>query len=74
MSFNRIALNYVNSMEFQHRLKLVKEHEDISKRLSHLERRYNIDKISDPVEAKEVKQEIEKSYKRLKEILDELSF
>jgi len=74
MQSNRIAQKHLNSIDFQHRLKLTVEHGKLSKSLEHLERRYNIDKISDPVEAQEVKQEIEKIHIRLKEILADLSF
>ena len=75
MDLKRVALNYSKlALEFPERIKLVKEHETLSGNLEHLEKRYNIDKISDPAHAIEVKEEIKKAQERLKEILDKLSF
>lgn len=75
MNLKRVAFNFSKlALDFPERMKLVKEHETLSGNLEHLEKRYNIDKISDPAHAMEVKEEIEKAQKRLKEILDKLSF
>ena len=75
MSKPKIVLSkFLISKEFQNRLKLVAEHKDLFSKLEHLEKRYNIDKISDPAEALEIKKEIMDIQDRLKEILDKLSF
>ena len=72
----RVALNYQARLvlDFPERMALVKEHEELVKKLEHLEKRYNIDKVSDPALALEVKEEIKKSQNRIKDILDKLSF
>ena len=71
-----VALNYLSrlAMEFPERMKLVKEHEKLVDYLEHLEKRYNIDKLSDPQHAQEVKAEIKKAQDKIREILDKLSF
>jgi hypothetical protein len=76
MNSKRVALQYLTklALDFPHRIKLVKEHGDIVENLEHLERRYNIDKISDPAYAQEIKKEIKEAQDRVKEILEELSF
>jgi hypothetical protein len=72
----KVALNYLSrlAMEFPERMKLVNEHERLVEQLKHLEKRYNIDKISDSPHALEVKAEIRKAQNRIREILDKLSF
>jgi len=76
LNSKKIALNYLRRLaaDFPERMRLVKEHEELSKRLVFLEKRYNIDKISDPDQAKEVMEDIEKIQERIKEILEKLSF
>jgi len=74
----RVAFRYLSlcakEISFPDRMKLVKEHEGLVKDLEHLEKRYDMDKISDVSLAQEVKNEIEKKQDRIKKILEELSF
>jgi hypothetical protein len=72
----RVAMNYQARLvlDFPERMVLVKEHEGLVEKLKHLEKRYNIDRVSDPALALEVKEEIKKLQNRIKDILDKLSF
>jgi hypothetical protein len=76
MDSRKVALNYLSKivLDFPARMRLVDEHEKLAENLKHLEKRYNIDKVSDPEQAQEVKKEIEVAQNKIKEILEKLSF
>jgi hypothetical protein len=75
MNANRVACNYLEklALDFNKRLELAKEYQNLGERLLHLEKRFDIDKISDTPEAKEVKNEIDEIKKRSQKILEELT-
>lgn len=62
------------ALDFSNRMKLVKEHGELSDKLIFLQKRFDIDKISDKAHANEVMAEIKDVQDRLKKILGELSF
>lgn len=62
------------ALDFSRRMNLVREYNSLSKKMEHLEWRFNIDKVSDPQEANEVKAELTQVQDQLKKILKELSF
>jgi hypothetical protein len=61
-------------IDFDKILALGKEYNVISEQIRHLRKRYDIDKISDAPEAREIAEELKKMQARIKEILNELTF
>jgi hypothetical protein len=67
----RVANRYL-ALELGKRIELSKEYKALEEKLEHLNKRFDIDRISDTPEAREVAEEIGKTNGRLKEILKEL--
>lgn len=67
-SILKVALN------FSERMKLVKEYDQLSEKMNHLKKRLNIDKISDPSEAQEIKIELNLIQTQIDDILEKLTF
>lgn len=67
-SILKVALN------FSERMKLVKEYDQLSEKMNHLKKRFNIDKISDPSEAQEIKIELNLIQTQIDDILEKLTF
>jgi len=66
-----VASRYI-ALELKKRIELSKEYKALEEKLKHLNIRFDIDKISDAPEAREVAEEIKKTNERLNEILEEL--
>ena len=66
-----MASRYI-ALELKKRIELSKEYKALEEKLKHLNIRFDIDKISDAPEAREVAEEIKKTNERLNEILEEL--
>lgn len=75
MNACKIACKYLErlSLDFNERMELVREYKDLGIQLEHLEKRFDIDKVSDTPEAREVEEEIKKIKNRSQEILEKLT-
>jgi hypothetical protein len=75
MNACRVACNYLEKLglDYNRMLALSKEYRALEGDIKHLETRFNIDKISDTPEAREVAEEIKKKKERQVEILNELT-
>ena len=74
MNTFKVASKYLKrqALDFEIRMNLVKEFQELGSRLEHLEKRLKIDKLSDVPEAREVKEEIKRIKTRSQEILTRL--